>query len=270
MAASDADDATLQHAAAVTGLDEVITRLPLGWESRGRRGRCAPQQRCERQRVSMARAIVKDAPVVILDETTAASTRSPRKHVTRAIRELADRATVIVIAHRLGTVAAADLVVRWTEAASSRRVRPRELRRGSGPLADFWAERERPARGASCDATDTPSPTDPDDHRPRPARPAAASVQREASASDLDRPPDRTDRGTASYDATAEFFDVMARPHWDTKRAALVSVLESATITEPVVDGGAGTVLSTSVIWAAVPRVEVLAVEPSAAMRAGA
>ncbi|NEW44295.1 class I SAM-dependent methyltransferase [Nocardia cyriacigeorgica] len=71
------------------------------------------------------------------------------------------------------------------------------------------------------------------------------------------------------YALSAEFYDVMAAPHWETKRAILVEALTgSGPITAPIVDIGAGSGLSTMTIAEAVPEVPIHAVEPSAAMRA--
>ncbi len=71
------------------------------------------------------------------------------------------------------------------------------------------------------------------------------------------------------YAQSAEFYEVMALPHWAMKRDVLVSALSAAgEITEPVVDIGSGTGLSTMAIAETVPRVAIHAVEPSAAMRA--
>jgi len=72
-----------------------------------------------------------------------------------------------------------------------------------------------------------------------------------------------------SYAQSAEFYEVMALPHWEPKRAVLASALtESGDITDPIVDIGSGTGLSTMAIADAVPGVSIHAVEPSPAMRA--
>jgi|GEM_PF-715142 len=74
---------------------------------------------------------------------------------------------------------------------------------------------------------------------------------------------------TDPYTESAEFYEVMALPHWDMKREILVSALTSAgSVDGPVVDIGAGTGLSTIAIADTIPDVAIQAVEPSAAMRA--
>jgi hypothetical protein len=69
------------------------------------------------------------------------------------------------------------------------------------------------------------------------------------------------------YARSAEFYDVMAAPHWSLKRESLVSALRAAPVTEPVVDIGAGSGLSTATIVDTLDRVDIHAIEPSAAMR---
>lgn len=71
------------------------------------------------------------------------------------------------------------------------------------------------------------------------------------------------------YAQSAEFYEVMALPHWEPKRAVLLSALSDAgQITEPIVDIGSGTGLSTMAVAESVPAVPIHAVEPSPAMRA--
>jgi SAM-dependent methyltransferase len=71
------------------------------------------------------------------------------------------------------------------------------------------------------------------------------------------------------YAQSAEFYEVMAIPHWDMKRQVLISALTGGgPVTEPVLDIGAGTGLSTLTIADTIPGVAIHAVEPSAAMRA--
>jgi SAM-dependent methyltransferase len=74
---------------------------------------------------------------------------------------------------------------------------------------------------------------------------------------------------TDPYAVSAEFYEVMAIPHWAAKRDVLVAALTGCgTVTEPVLDIGAGTGLSTVAIADSIPEVAIHAVEPSAAMRA--
>jgi ATP-binding cassette subfamily B protein len=65
----------------------------------------------ERQRISIARAILKDAPIVLLDEATASVDPDNEKHIQEAINELVRDKTLIIIAHRLSTIRRADQIL---------------------------------------------------------------------------------------------------------------------------------------------------------------
>ncbi|MBB3037024.1 ABC transporter ATP-binding protein [Hoyosella altamirensis] len=105
--ASDADVAAVVTQAR---LDEVVDRLPDGLETRVGEGG-SRLSGGERQRVSIARALLKNTPIVLLDEATAALDADNEAAVTAALAELARERTVVVIAHRLPTIMAADQIV---------------------------------------------------------------------------------------------------------------------------------------------------------------
>ncbi|MFA9381802.1 MAG: ATP-binding cassette domain-containing protein, partial [Acetanaerobacterium sp.] len=65
----------------------------------------------EKQRISIARAILKDAPIILLDEATASVDPDNEKHIQMAINELVKDKTLIVIAHRLSTIRSADQIL---------------------------------------------------------------------------------------------------------------------------------------------------------------
>ena len=65
----------------------------------------------ERQRISIARCILKDAPIVILDEATASVDADNESHIQAAISELVKGKTLLVIAHRLNTIESADQIL---------------------------------------------------------------------------------------------------------------------------------------------------------------
>lgn len=145
MANPNAGETELRRVAAVARLDEVIDRLPDGWNTRaGEAGSILSGG--ERQRVAIARALLKDAPVVLLDEATAALDTVNEAAVAGAIYELSRSRTVVVVAHRLSTVMDADQILVLDNGRITERGRHDTLVTAGGTYARFWAERLR-ARG---------------------------------------------------------------------------------------------------------------------------
>ena len=135
-----ATDAELAEAARRARLDRVIEALPHGWDTQVGPGGLSLSGG-ERQRVSIARAFVKDAPILLLDEITSALDGENESAITEVVRELSHGRTVIVVAHRLSTVRRADEVVYLEPAAGGARVAqrgaPGELAGTPGPFRDF-------------------------------------------------------------------------------------------------------------------------------------
>ena len=106
----DASAAEIEEAARLSGVDEIVARLPMGWDTPvGEGGRALSGG--ERQRVSIARALLKDSPIVLFDEATSALDPANEHRVTAAMDKLRRNATLIVIAHKLDTITAADQIV---------------------------------------------------------------------------------------------------------------------------------------------------------------
>jgi ATP-binding cassette, subfamily B, bacterial IrtB/YbtQ len=141
----DATDHEIREAARLAGVDEIVERLPNGWQTKVGEGG-ASLSGGERQRVSIARAIIKDAPIVLLDEATAALDAENERFVQEALHTLKERSTLLVIAHRLQTVVAADQIVVLDDGAIVERGTHPELLQADGRYAAFLAERDR-ARG---------------------------------------------------------------------------------------------------------------------------
>jgi ABC-type multidrug transport system fused ATPase/permease subunit len=100
----------IEVAARVAHAHEFITRLPHGYDSLiGERG--ATLSGGERQQVGIARALLKDAPILILDEPTSAVDAVTERLIVEALKELMQKRTTLVIAHRLTTIRNADRIV---------------------------------------------------------------------------------------------------------------------------------------------------------------
>ncbi len=106
----DATETELIAAAETANAAEFIRRLPDGFDTRvGERG--IRLSVGEKQRISIARALLKDAPILILDEATASVDTATERLIQEALKRLMSNRTSFVIAHRLGTIRDADLIV---------------------------------------------------------------------------------------------------------------------------------------------------------------
>ncbi|MFD8940373.1 ATP-binding cassette domain-containing protein, partial [Streptomyces sp. NPDC059578] len=138
MARPGATDEEVEAAARAANVHEFVSRLPHGYDTRvGEIGGALSGG--ERQRVSIARAILKDAPIVLLDEPTAALDSGSEVAVQQAIDALVARKTVLVIAHRLSTVIGADQILVIEEGRVTERGTHDELLDSRGRYADMWA-----------------------------------------------------------------------------------------------------------------------------------
>ncbi|MGW1060615.1 ABC transporter ATP-binding protein [Micromonospora rubida] len=133
----DASEAEVQ--AAVTGaqLDEVIERLPDGWATNVGEGG-ALLSGGERQRVSIARALLKNSPIVLLDEVTSALDPVNEAAVHVGIERLMAGRTVVMVAHRMRTVRRADRVAFLDGGRIVEEGSHDELLRHDGRYAEFW------------------------------------------------------------------------------------------------------------------------------------
>ncbi len=95
----------------------------------------------EKQRISIARAILKDAPIILLDEATASVDPDNEEHIQMAITELVKNKTLIVIAHRLSTIKSADQILVIDEGKIIQKGTHDELLEKKGLYNDFWQRR---------------------------------------------------------------------------------------------------------------------------------
>lgn len=106
----DANDNEVLRAARMAHCDEFAERLPDGWNTMiGENG--SKLSGGERQRISLARAFLKDAPIILLDEATASLDVENETMIQESLSKLIENKTVLVIAHRMRTVSGADKIV---------------------------------------------------------------------------------------------------------------------------------------------------------------
>ncbi|MET0390317.1 MAG: ABC transporter ATP-binding protein [Polyangiales bacterium] len=141
----DADAAAVEAAAKAAHCDEFIQTLPQGYDTRIGEGGMTLSGG-ERQRLSIARAILKDAPVLLMDEVTSALDPINEQAVQRALEKLVAGRTVIVVAHRLSTIRSADQILVMRAGEIVQRGTHDALIRQEGLYAHLWGERERAAR----------------------------------------------------------------------------------------------------------------------------
>ncbi|MET0340299.1 MAG: ATP-binding cassette domain-containing protein, partial [Polyangiales bacterium] len=151
-----AEAAAMEEAVRGANAMEFVSELPDGMQAPigNKGGRLSGGQR---QRLAIARAMLKDAPIVLLDEATASVDASAEVEIQRAIDALVKAKTVVVIAHRLRTVRRAHQIVvldggRVVEAGTHDALVARE-----GAYARMWREQERAKRWRLAASATTPS-----------------------------------------------------------------------------------------------------------------
>ncbi|MBF6427704.1 ABC transporter ATP-binding protein [Nocardia cyriacigeorgica] len=138
MAAPEATQEQIEAAARAANVHTFVEGLPHGYDTRvGEIGGALSGG--ERQRISIARAILKDAPIVVLDEPTSALDTESEVFVQEAIDALVADKTVVVIAHRLSTVVAADQILVLADGVIAERGTHAELLAREGRYSAMWA-----------------------------------------------------------------------------------------------------------------------------------
>lgn len=136
LAVPNADLDDVVRAARLANIHDRILELPRGYESVI--GEDAGLSGGEAQRISIARALLADTPVLVLDEATAFADPQTEQALRRALATLKGERTVLVIAHRPETVADADTVVMLDNGSIAERGTPAELLARNGRFAAFW------------------------------------------------------------------------------------------------------------------------------------
>ena len=133
----DATDKEVEWAVAQAGCDEFIARFPKGYDTNaGDAG--ARLSGGERQRLAIARAILKNAPIVILDEATAFTDPENEDKLQHSIDKLTKGKTLIVIAHRLSTIMYADQILVLEDGQITSRGTHEQLLTSSETYLDMW------------------------------------------------------------------------------------------------------------------------------------
>ncbi|MEV6660980.1 ABC transporter ATP-binding protein [Nocardia fluminea] len=136
LAVPHADHDTVVRAARLANIHDRILELPHGYDTV--LGDDTALSGGEAQRISLARALLADAPVLVLDEATAFADPQTEQAVRQALSTLGRDRTILVIAHRLETIADADTVVMLDNGTIVEQGRPADLLARQGKFADFW------------------------------------------------------------------------------------------------------------------------------------
>ncbi len=136
----DASHEEVVAAAKKAACHDFILSLPEGYQTKIGEGG-ASLSGGERQRISIARAIIKDAPIIILDEATANVDPENEEALMQAIHSLTKDKTIIMIAHRLKTVERADQIVVLDQGRIVEQGKHRELLAKQGLYSRFIQER---------------------------------------------------------------------------------------------------------------------------------
>ena len=142
IARPEASDEDVYQASQLAYCHEFILRLPKGYDTMvGEAG--SRLSGGEKQRISIARALLKNAPIVLLDEATASVDPSSERHIQKAFKVLSDNKTVIMIAHKLSTITHADQIIVLDNGRIIERGAHGELLDRDGLYAELWEKQRR-------------------------------------------------------------------------------------------------------------------------------
>ena len=139
-----ATDAEVEAAAATASIHDFIQSLPLGYQTRvGERG--LKLSGGEKQRVAIARTILKNPPILVLDEATSALDIKTEREIQAALVEVAKNRTTLVIAHRLSTIVNADEILVLEQGQIIERGTHNQLVAAAGSYAQMWRRQKEAA-----------------------------------------------------------------------------------------------------------------------------
>jgi ATP-binding cassette subfamily B protein len=142
----DASDAEVEEAAKLAQIHDFVMSLPKGYDAMvGERG--LKLSGGEKQRVSIARTILKGPPILILDEATSALDSFTEQEIQGALRKVSQNRTTLVIAHRLSTVVEADEIIVLDKGVIAERGSHHALLKKKGVYSAMW-NRQREAEEA--------------------------------------------------------------------------------------------------------------------------
>ncbi|WP_341712136.1 ABC transporter ATP-binding protein/permease [Erythrobacter sp.] len=134
----------IEAAARAAAIMPLIERLPEGFETEvGERG--LKLSGGEKQRVAIARTLVKDPPIVLLDEATSALDSRTEQEILRTLHRVSEHRTTLAIAHRLSTIADADHILVLDQGRLAESGTHPELLRANGLYAEMWARQQAEA-----------------------------------------------------------------------------------------------------------------------------
>ncbi len=138
----DATDAEVEAAAKMAQIHNFVLSLPKGYDAIvGERG--LKLSGGEKQRVSIARTILKEPPILVLDEATSALDSLTEQEIQEALRSVSKNRTTVVIAHRLSTVVEADEIIVLEKGEIAERGTHKVLLKKKGLYADMWNRQQQ-------------------------------------------------------------------------------------------------------------------------------
>lgn len=141
----NSDEDAIRRAAELAKIDHFIEHLPDQWRTRvGERG--LKLSGGEKQRVAIARTILKDPKILLFDEATSALDTRTEKEIQASLREVSQNRTTLIIAHRLSTIVHADEILVLEGGRVVERGRHAELLAHAGHYAEMWARQQEAAQ----------------------------------------------------------------------------------------------------------------------------